>query len=160
MAEEMKKEEATFQDLVVRNEPRVASKDSSIRIISPKPKTTPIAPAAPLAAASAHTSSHVSSQVSSHVGHSARDWAAAVDLISEAAEAVRLADERAQAAEKYSQELADYYSEQVKSAETKIAVLESRLKGSDARVRDAEEWLARFHDAIMAGFGNLAKKPG
>lgn len=151
MAEEMKKEEATFQDLVVRSEPRVAAKDSSIRIISPKPKTTPITPSAPVTAAPA---------ISSHVGHGARDWAAAVDLISEAAEAVRLADDRAQAAEKYSQELADYYSEQIKTSEAKIAVLESRLKTSDARLRDAEEWLARFHDAIMAGFGNLAKKTG
>lgn len=152
MAEEMKREEATFQDLVIRTEPRVASKDSSIRIISPKPKTTPIVPGTPSAAAPTLSSSHV--------GHGARDWSAAVDLISEAAEAVRLADERAQAAEKYSQELADYYNEQAKAAETKIAVLESRLKASDVKLRDAEEWLARFHDAIMAGFGNLMKKPG
>lgn len=152
MAEEMKRDEATFQDLLVRTEPRVAAKDSSIRIISPKPKMTsaPI-PAMPAAAITPATPASTSS-------HVARDWAAAVELVEEAAEAVRLADERAQAAEGYSQELADYYGQQVKTAEAKIAILESRLKASEAKVREAEEWLVRFHDAIMAGFGNLTKK--
>ena len=147
MAEEMKREDVTFQELLVGTEARVFAKDSTFRVISPKPKTTPVVPVMP--------STHVAS-----CAHPVRDWAAAVDLVNEAAEAVRLADERAQAAERQSQELADYYGEKTKTAEARIAILESRIKSSEAKVREAEEWLVRFHDAIMAGFGTSTKKPG
>ena len=133
MAEETKRDERVFQELSVRTEPRTPPKESPVRIISPTPKPPLTAP----------------------VG---RDWAAAVDLINEAAEAVRLADERTNSAERYSQELAQYYAEQAKTAETKIAALEKRLEMTEAKAREAEEWLIRFHDAIMKGFGGLLKK--
>ncbi len=135
MAEETKRDEKVFQELLVRADPRAPTKESPIRIISPKPKAPVNAP----------------------VG---RDWAAAVDLINEAAEAVRISDERANSAERYSQELVAYYGEQAKTAEAKIAALEKRLEISEAKAREAEEWLVRFHDAIMAGFGSLLKKAG
>lgn len=135
MAEEMKRDEKVFQELLVRADPGAPTKKSAIRIISPKPKAP----------------------VNTPVG---RDWAAAVDLINEAAEAVRIADERANSAERYSQQLVAYYGEQAKTAETKIAALEKRLEFSEAKARDAEEWLVRFHDAIMTGFGSLIKKAG
>ncbi len=54
----------------------------------------------------------------------------------------------------------EYYGEQAKAAEAKIAALEKRLEISEAKAREAEEWLVRFHDAIMSGFGNLIKKAG
>jgi hypothetical protein len=136
MAEETKRDEKVFQELLVRTEPRTITKDSTIRVISPKPKV-PVTPVTPPAG---------------------RDWAAAMDLISEAAEAVRLAEERAASAEHYSQELAEYYNEQSKTAEAKIAALEKRLETSEAKAREAEEWLVRFHDAITMGFGSLLKK--
>jgi hypothetical protein len=145
MAEETLTQEKTFQELLVRADPRggTPTKDgvvapAAIRIVSPKPKAP--APTATVPAG--------------------RDWASAIELINEAAEAVRLADERAVAAERYSQELAQYYTEQAKAAELKIAGLEKRLEVTEAKARDAEEWLVRFHDAIMSGFGNLLKKAG
>lgn len=145
MAEETLTQEKTFQELLVRADPRgTPTKDgvgapAAIRIVSPKPKApAPTATAVP----------------------AGRDWASAIELINEAAEAVRLADERAVAAERYSQELAQYYTEQAKAAELKIAGLEKRLEVTEAKARDAEEWLVRFHDAIMSGFGNLLKKAG
>ncbi|QXX73604.1 hypothetical protein [Methylovirgula sp. HY1] len=136
MAEETKRDERVFQELTVRTESRTPTRDSPVRIISPAPKTPTAAPSAPVG----------------------RDWAAAVDLINEAAEAVRLADERANSAERYSQELAQYYNEQAKTADAKIASLEKRLESSEAKAREAEEWLIRFHDTIMKGFGGLLKK--
>lgn len=144
MAEETLTTEKTFQELLVRAEPRgatpakdgAAATPASIRIVSPKPKVPPAA--APVG----------------------RDWASAIELINEAAEAVRLADERANAAERYSQELAQYYTEQAKAAELKIAGLEKRLEVTEGKAREAEEWLIRFHDAIMSGFGSLLKKAG
>ena len=42
-----------------------------------------------------------------------RDWSSAIDLVNEACEAVRLAEERAMTAERYSQQLNQYYAEQV-----------------------------------------------
>lgn len=145
MAEETVTTEKTFQELLVRADPRGGTplKDgvgvpAAIRIVSPKPKVPPPTAAVP----------------------AGRDWASAIELVNEAAEAVRLADERAIAAERYSQELAQYYTEQAKAAELKIAGLEKRLEVTEAKARDAEEWLVRFHDAIMSGFGNLLKKAG
>jgi hypothetical protein len=145
MAEETLTTEKTFQELLVRAEPRggAPAKDgaaapAAIRIVSPKPKVPPPAAAVP----------------------PGRDWASAIELINEAAEAVRLADERANAAERYSQELAQYYTEQAKAAELKIATLEKRLEMTEGKAREAEEWLVRFHDAIMSGFGSLLKKAG
>lgn len=139
MSEETLTTEKTFQELLVRAEPRPPTKDAAaaaIRIVSPKPKAPPAAVPP------------------------GRDWASAIELINEAAEAVRLADERANAAERYSQELAQYYTEQAKAAELKIAGLEKRLEVTEAKAREAEEWLIRFHDAIMSGFGSLLKKAG
>jgi len=133
MAEELKRDEKTFQEVPLRADPKAPFKDPGFRVISAKPKA-PVNPP------------------------SGRDWSAGVDLVAEAADAVRLADERANSAERYSQELVTYYSEQVKTAEMKIAALEKRLEVSEAKAQEAEEWLARFHDAIMTGFGSLIKK--
>ncbi len=147
MAEETLTTEKTFQELLVRADPRgsapakeSAGVQAAIRIVSPKPK-------APQPAAAG-------------VVPAGRDWASAIELVNEAAEAVRLADERANAAERYSQELAQYYTEQAKASELKIATLEKRLEMTETKAREAEEWLIRFHDAIMSGFGSLLKKAG
>ncbi|MGO9135925.1 MAG: hypothetical protein ACLP8A_18030 [Methylovirgula sp.] len=149
MSEERLRDDKAFQELSARVDLRVPSKDAAIRIVSPKLKP-PMAPLAPVAP--------VNTPVVTPAAPVGRDWASAIDLVNEAAEAVRMADERAAAAERYSQELAQYYSEQAKASDQKIAVLERRLEASESKAREAEEWLVRFHDAIMGGFGGLLKK--
>jgi predicted urease superfamily metal-dependent hydrolase len=81
-----------------------------------------------------------------------RDWSSAIDLVNEACEAVRLAEERASTAERYSQQLNQYYAEQVRSLELRIQTAEKRAEAANARAAEAEEWLLRFHDAIVTGF--------
>ena len=81
-----------------------------------------------------------------------RDWSSAIDLVNEACEAVRLAEERASTAERYSQQLNQYYAEQVKGLELRLQTAEKRAEAANARAAEAEEWLIRFHDAIVSGF--------
>ena len=81
-----------------------------------------------------------------------RDWSSAIDLVNEACEAVRLAEERASTAERYSQQLNQYYAEQVKGLELRLQTAEKRAEAANARAAEAEEWLVRFHDAIVGGF--------
>lgn len=82
-----------------------------------------------------------------------RDWAAAIDLVKEASEAVRFAEERAETAETYSRQLAAFHKEQIKAAEQRIAAAERRADAALQRANEAESWLNRFHDAIVQGFG-------
>ena len=83
-----------------------------------------------------------------------RDWAAAIELIHEASEAVRLAQERAVEAEDYAKQLASYHKEQMKAAEARVASAEKRAETALLRATEAESWLVRFHDAIIDGFGS------
>lgn len=86
-----------------------------------------------------------------------RDWGAAIDLIKEASEAVRLAEERATTAEEYSHQLSNFHKEQLKTMEAKIATAERRAEVANLRAVEAESWLARYHDAIVQGFGTREK---
>jgi hypothetical protein len=81
-----------------------------------------------------------------------RDWSSAIDLVNEACEAVRLAEERASTAERYSHQLNQYYAEQVRALEVRLQTAEKRADAANARAAEAEEWLIRFHDAIVNGF--------
>ena len=81
-----------------------------------------------------------------------RDWSSAIDLVNEAFEAIRLADERAVAAENYHQQLVQHHKEQVKGLEARIAAAEKRGDVAETRLKEAENWLARFHDTIVDGF--------
>ncbi len=81
-----------------------------------------------------------------------RDWSSAIDLVNEAFEAIRLADERAIAAENYHQQLVQHHKEQVKGLEARIAASDKRAEFAEGRLKDAENWLARFHDTIVDGF--------
>lgn len=81
-----------------------------------------------------------------------RDWSAALDLVNEAYEAIRIAEERAAAAEDYSKQLTQYHSEQLRVADGRLATAEKRAEVAEARARDAEEWLVKFHDTILDGF--------
>lgn len=86
-----------------------------------------------------------------------RDWGAALDLIAEAAEAVRLAEDRTVAAEQYNQQLTQFYKDQSKVAEAKIAAAEKRAEAAELRAAEAEEWLGRLHDAIVTGFKGVVE---
>ena len=81
-----------------------------------------------------------------------RDWSSAIDLVNEAFEAIRLADERAVAAENYHQQLVQHHKEQVRNLESRIAASDKRAETAEQRVKEAEAWLARFHDTIVDGF--------
>ncbi len=113
------------------------TKDSLVRIVSPMPN---------------RPSDHSLSQTTIR-----RDWASAIELVNEACEAIRLAEEKASAAERYSEELSRYHIEQTKLAELKISSLEKRVENAEGRANEAEDWLLRFHDAIMDGFRGVLK---
>ena len=87
-----------------------------------------------------------------------RDWGAALDLINEASEAVRWAEERAQTAEDYSKQLAIFHKEQLKAADQRVANADKRAEAALQRATEAEAWLTRFHDAIVEGFGYGARE--
>ncbi len=88
-----------------------------------------------------------------------RDWGAAIDLINEASNAVRWAEERAQTAEDYSKQLAAFHKEQMKAAEQRATAAEKRAEAALLRAAEAEAWLTRFHDAIVEGFGKGMNEP-
>lgn len=88
-----------------------------------------------------------------------RDWSAALELVREASEAIRMSEDRATELEAKTQDLLQRFREELKSAQVRIAAsekraeeAEGRARDAEARMRDSEEWLARFHDAILDGF--------
>ena len=86
-----------------------------------------------------------------------RDWGAAIDLVKEACEAIRFAEERAQAAQDYAKQLVSHHKEQLKAADARTAAAERRAEQALQRAVDAESWLARLHDAIVEGFTRREK---
>ncbi len=81
-----------------------------------------------------------------------RDWSSALDLVSEAFEAIRMADERAAASEDYQAELVQRHADHVKVLETRIAAAEKRADLAETRAKVAEGWLSKFHDTIIDEF--------
>ncbi len=81
-----------------------------------------------------------------------RDWSAALNLVNECFEAVRIADTRASASEARVAELTQRIEDQTRMAESRLAVANKRSDVAEARARSAEEWLVKFHDTIVAGF--------
>jgi len=98
------------------------------------------------------------------------DFAAAVDLVGQAAQAMRESQDRAEEMETRSKALLDRVTEQlnaaearVKQAETRARIAEAREKEAeqrtkeaearekeaDARAKKAEEWLTRIHDSVV-----------
>ncbi|WP_182085232.1 hypothetical protein [Aureimonas sp. ME7] len=92
----------------------------------------------------------------------ARDWSAALDLVREASEAIRIRDERATEmeiehrldAERASDEIRTL-QEQLDETELKLAETEARARLAEARAGEAEAWLAKMHDAIVGSFGRV-----
>lgn len=85
-------------------------------------------------------------------GAGKRDWSSALDLVSEAFEAIRMADERAAASEEYQAELVGRHADHVKVLETRIAAAEKRADAAENRAKAAEGWLSKFHDTIIDEF--------
>ena len=85
-------------------------------------------------------------------GGGKRDWSSALDLVSEAFEAIRMADERAAASEEYQAELVQRHADHVKVLETRIAAAEKRADAAENRAKTAEGWLSKFHDTIIDEF--------
>jgi hypothetical protein len=81
-----------------------------------------------------------------------RDWSSALDLVTEAFEAIRLADERATASEEHRADLIQRHAEHVKALETRIAASEKRAEVAENRAAVAEGWLSKFHDTIIDEF--------
>ncbi|RYB06665.1 hypothetical protein [Lichenibacterium ramalinae] len=81
-----------------------------------------------------------------------RDWSSALDLVSEAFEAIRMADERAAASEEYQAEMMQRHADQVKVMETRIVAAEKRADAAENRAKVAEGWLSKFHDTIIDEF--------
>ena len=81
-----------------------------------------------------------------------RDWSSALDLVNEAFEAIRIADERALASEDYREQLEQHHRDQVKALEARLFASEKRAEAAETRAKDAEIWLAKFHDTIVDGF--------
>lgn len=81
-----------------------------------------------------------------------RDWSSALDLVTEAFEAIRLADERAAAAEDYQADLVQRHTDQVRAMESRLVVAERRADAAENRAKIAEGWLSKFHDTIIDEF--------
>jgi hypothetical protein len=99
----------------------------------------------------------------------ARRGAAAIDLVRQAAASIRATENRLHETEargdalvqRAIQELRETETRvqglvsRLKSAEVRAQVMEARWQENEARARQAEEWLARLHQAI---FEDLASK--
>lgn len=72
---------------------------------------------------------------------SARDLARALELIHEAAQAMRASEERAREGEARNQALAQRATEELRAAEAKIQGSEARARAAEARVHETEERL-------------------
>ncbi len=92
----------------------------------------------------------------------ARDWSAALDLVREASEAIRIRDERATEmeiehrleAERAAEEIRSL-QEQLDESEVRLAETEARVRLAEARAAEAEAWLAKMHDTIVGSFGQV-----
>ena len=81
-----------------------------------------------------------------------RDWSAALDLVNEAFEAIRMAEERTAAAEDYQRQLIQHHAEQIRALETRLSNSEKRAEAAEARAKETESWLVKYHDTIVDGF--------
>ena len=88
-----------------------------------------------------------------------RDWSSSLDLIQEATAAIRISEERAADLEQelervtaQSQERARLLEAQVAAAERRTEKAEERTRMAEKRAGEAEAWLTRLHNAIVAGF--------
>lgn len=92
-----------------------------------------------------------------------RDWPAALALIEETSEAIRLSDLRyAQLEDRLQQTIAQAavnmreLEGQLTTANDMLRRAEERARQAEMRALEAEAWLARLHDAVTASFSRPA----
>lgn len=85
----------------------------------------------------------------------ARDFAAAVDIVHGAAEAIRAAEARSREAEVRSELLVQRATEELTNAETRVQAAEGRAQAAEiraqeaeARTKEAESWLRQIFSTI------------
>lgn len=85
----------------------------------------------------------------------ARDFATAIDVVRDAAQAIKHAEERSREAESRTQSVAQRAAEELKHAEMRIQALESRVRAAESRTQDAETrakeadaWLRQIFSTI------------
>lgn len=88
-------------------------------------------------------------------GLTARDITHAIDVVHDAAQSIRLAEERARDGETRSQALLQRATEELKGAETRVQAAEARARSAEGRaqeaetrLREAEGWLRQIFAAI------------
>ncbi|KQP33778.1 hypothetical protein ASF49_07880 [Methylobacterium sp. Leaf104] len=81
-----------------------------------------------------------------------RDWSASLDLIHEATAAIRISEERATELEQELERTVARALERATALEAQVAAAQTRADLAERRAEEAEEWLARLHDAVVDGF--------
>ncbi len=81
-----------------------------------------------------------------------RDYSATLDLIREAQEAIRLAQEQNDELEAQLRDMAHQHRDELARAQAQSAQLEQRAKAAERRAEEAEGWLERLHQGIVSAF--------
>lgn len=88
----------------------------------------------------------------------ARDFAAAVDIVHGAAEAIRAAESRTREAEARTQLLVQRATEELKNAETRIQAAEARAQAAEARAQDAEARMTEAESWLRQIFSTITEE--
>lgn len=88
----------------------------------------------------------------------AREFAAAIDVVHEAAQSIRAAEERTREAEARTQNLAQRAAEELKNAELRIQALEARARAAEARAQEAEGRAKEADAWLRQIFATLAEE--
>jgi len=93
-----------------------------------------------------------------------KEWASSLLLVQEACEAIKASEERVESLER-ELELAVFEAREeqrqmtarLNAAQDEVLSANARAKSLEARAQEAEAWLRRLNDAIVAGFGKQPK---
>lgn len=98
-------------------------------------------------------------------GEPQRGWAAALSLVEEAAEAIRLSEERVQELELEAQLQAAQMRDDLIALQAQLQAAQQEILNANARATAAEDreletrrWLNKLDDAISDGFGRFANR--
>lgn len=93
-----------------------------------------------------------------------RDWAAALTLVQEAAEAIRLSEERVEELRREADvQVQQHHADltalhgQLLAAQREIEAANQRARAAEQRAAEANDWLTRLDDAISANLGGLGR---
>ena len=88
----------------------------------------------------------------------AREFAAAIDVVHGAAQAIRAAEERTREFEARTHNIAQRAAEELKNAELRIQALEARARAAEARAQDAEARAKEADGWLRQIFTTLAEE--